>query len=265
MKNLPEEKAKKFYSTKGWEKNKAGQTLDSQKWEDLRECSQLYVRSCRERLGKHIPNSGNIMMDLGSGPIQYDEYLSYSENFRERHCIDLAENALQEAKKRAKNVRTFCGNFLEIDFEGNFYDCIIAQHVLYHMHKDDQLRAVKKMVDLCNKEGKIIIVYGNPNSPFAILLRIYDFIRNLTSKSKDSELYVFTFPLSWWYQFEGECKVEIYPWRTFSYIWLQKLVPDNEFGKKFLKFLFHFEENFPRFLTNRIAQYPAVVLTKQIN
>ena len=43
---------------------------------------------------------GRFLLDAGSGPVQYDEYLTYSQDYRYRVCMDLSVVALQEARKR---------------------------------------------------------------------------------------------------------------------------------------------------------------------
>ena len=78
MKKLPEKLASDFYNSDGWEIDENSNTLDADKWEDLRNCSKEYLSKCRKRLNRHIPIKGSKFMDLGSGLIQYDEYIEYS-------------------------------------------------------------------------------------------------------------------------------------------------------------------------------------------
>ena len=107
-----EEKASKFYNSDGWSHDDDGNTLDANKWEDLRDCSKNYIADCRKRLNNYIPESGELFFDLGSGPIQYPEYLEYSSNFKERHCLDLSQSALEIAKSKGDNIKIFHGSFL---------------------------------------------------------------------------------------------------------------------------------------------------------
>ena len=50
-----EDKASKFYNSSGWSHDEDGNTLDANKWEDLRDCSIDYIAKCRRRLKKYIP------------------------------------------------------------------------------------------------------------------------------------------------------------------------------------------------------------------
>ena len=89
----------KFYNKYGWKKyNKIFK--DAQLFEDLRDNSSEYVKKCRLRLNNYIPKRGKNLLDFASGPIQYKEYLSYSKNFRYRHCVDFSKDAITVAKKK---------------------------------------------------------------------------------------------------------------------------------------------------------------------
>ena len=70
-----EEKVTTFYNSAGWE-TEDGITEDARRWEDLREHAQEYVIKCRLRILDNIPESGDYILDMASGPIQYKEYLS---------------------------------------------------------------------------------------------------------------------------------------------------------------------------------------------
>ncbi len=70
MMNDAEDKVSKFYNTVGWE-TEGEVTEDARRWEDLREYARGYVGKCRLRVLKHIPESGENLLDVASGPIQY--------------------------------------------------------------------------------------------------------------------------------------------------------------------------------------------------
>ncbi len=46
------------------------------------------------------PGPGRFLLDAGSGPIQYPEYLTYSDGYRYRVCVDISAVALVEARRR---------------------------------------------------------------------------------------------------------------------------------------------------------------------
>lgn len=67
MSDNAEDIVSKFYNTVGWETNN-GITEDAKRWEDLREHAKEYVRKCRLRVLRHIPNNGENILDMASGP-----------------------------------------------------------------------------------------------------------------------------------------------------------------------------------------------------
>ena len=109
-----EERASIFYNSVGWELNE-GVSEDAKRWEDLRECAQEYVSKCRLRICQHIPEKGDYILDMASGPIQYKEYLEYSKNFEKRYCVDLSSKALDEARKKIGDHGVYLhGSFFDI-------------------------------------------------------------------------------------------------------------------------------------------------------
>ena len=109
-----EEKVSKFYNKLGWETD-VGITEDARRFEDLRESAKDYLSKCRLRVLRHIPETGENILDMASGPIQYEDYLEYSKNFNKRYCVDLSSSALEDAKKKIGDHGVFLnGSFLII-------------------------------------------------------------------------------------------------------------------------------------------------------
>ena len=164
MMNNAEERVSKFYNTVGWE-TEGEITEDARRWEDLREYAREYVGKCRMRVLSHIPESGENLLDMASGPIQYKEYLEYSRNFKKRYCVDLSSSALEGAKKKIGDHGVFLhGSFFDIPLEEDFFDCTVSLHTIYHIDKDKQEEAVRKLIKVTKPEKPVIIVYSNPNA-----------------------------------------------------------------------------------------------------
>ncbi len=270
MENNAEKKVAKFYTTIGWE-TQSGVTEDARRFEDLRECAREYVRKCRLRVLRHIPANGENMLDMASGPIQYEEYLEYSRNFKKRYCIDLSSKALDEAKKEIGDYGVFlCGSFFDIALGDNFFDCSISLHTIYHIDKDKQEEAVRKLIRVTKPGMPVIIVYSNPKTLisrcFIVPIRFLKSIKSLFSgkaKKEDSPgIYSYRHPLTWWKRFNDTAEIKILPWRSFASEHQKILIPNNRIGKKIFDVLFDMEERFPDFFV-RHFQYPMVVLIKK--
>jgi len=247
----------KFYNTVGWNK-KNNISKDAELFEDMRKNSSSYVSNCRKRLMRHIPKKGNHMLDFASGPIQYKEYLGYSKNFELRHCVDFSKEAIKAAKKKLKiNGRYYCDDFLKIKFKRNYFDCILSIHTIYHIKKQNQKKAILKLLDISKKNSPIIIIYSNPNTIISRIKRIVSF--KSTSKKV---LYFHCFKNEWWNQFKGIAEIKMYPWRSFSSGHQKILFPNNEIGKIMFRILFFLEDFFKKFFVNNF-QYQIIVMKKR--
>ena len=263
-----EKKVSEFYNNVGWD-TKDGITEDARRFEDLRDCAREYVRQCRLRVLRHIPDRGECLLDMASGPIQYPEYLDYSWNFRKRYCVDLSWSALETAKRKIGDHGVFlCGSFFDIPLEENFFDCTISLHTIYHIDKDRQEEAVRKLVRVTRPGKNVVIVYSNPDR---LIIRLVRFARKLgraigvfrpAAETGRTDLYFFDHPLDWWNRFEDVAEIRIFPWRSLHPDEQKRLIPDNRIGKKILDILFGLEDRFPVFFTRHFC-YPQIVLTKR--
>lgn len=266
----------KFYNNEGWEE-KEGITEDAKRYEDLRKYAKQYVSKCRLKLLKYIPIKGEKILDLGSGPIQYPEYLKYSSNFKKRYCIDLSSKALDDAKKKLGDHGEYLlGSFFDIELEKNSFDCAITLHTIYHMDKDMQEEAVRKLISLIKPGKPLIIVYSNPISLEQCILYPVRCLKNLSKflvkiiyskffrnyKIINEKYYFRPHTLKWWRRFEDISNVKISPWRTFGVRFQKLLFPNNFIGSFMFDNLYKLEEKFPR-VFNIIATYPMIILTKK--
>jgi len=110
----------KFYNNSGWKKRKSI-FEDAKLFEDLRLYSKEYVSKCRKRILNYIPKEGKEILDFASGPIQYKEYLKYSNNFKYRHCVDFSKTAIKIAKRKIKKRGKYYNkDFMKIKFKEPF-------------------------------------------------------------------------------------------------------------------------------------------------
>jgi ubiquinone/menaquinone biosynthesis C-methylase UbiE len=264
--NDAEQVVSRFYNNKGWNMND-GTFEDAKRFEDLRKHSSKYVSNCRLRVLRHIPAKGGKILDMASGPIQYLEYMEFSRNFNEHHCVDFSADALEIAKvKLGDKCFTHHGNFFDLEFEENSFDCIISLHTIYHIHADLQEKAVRKLISLAKPETNVIIVYSNPHTLFSKLERFRWFSsvvnrKVVTYKSVDT-LYFYPHALTWWKKFEDQADLKILPWRSFGSDHQKAIFPDNFLGSTMLKLLFILEDRFPKFFASNF-QYPMIVLKKR--
>lgn len=260
----------RFYDTVGWE-TEDGITEDARRWEDLRLHAREYVSKCRLRVLRHIPKTGLNILDMASGPIQYDEYLEYSKNFSKRYCVDLSEKALEGAKEQIGVHGVFLhGSFLDIPLENDFFDCSVSLHTIYHIDKDKQEEAVRKLVRVTKPGKPVIIVYSNPQTILASLplralrraKRLFTTAERKSNSQRGPTLYAYAQPIDWWARFTDVAIVKILPWRSLGSEDQRSLIPDTKIGEMMLKLLFSLEDAFPRFFVKHF-QYPMIILVKK--
>lgn len=274
MTDNAEEQVSKFYSTVGWE-TEGEITEDARRWEDLREYARKYVGKCRLRVLRHIPERGENLLDMASGPIQFKEYLEYSRNFKKRYCVDLSSRALEDAQRKIGDHGVFLqGSFFDIPLKENFFDCTVSLHTIYHIDKDRQEEAVRRLLRVTKPGKPVIIVYSNPNTlisslraslPFRALRKTRNLLRRTeetTGETRGVSLYFYPHPIAWWSKFSDVAHVRILPWRSFSSDIQKRLLPNNTLGGLMFDLLFALEDRFPDFFA-RHFQYPMILLTKK--
>ena len=253
----------KFYNSFGWKKIN-NNFEDANLFEDLRYYSREYVSNCRKKIQNYIPKKGSNILDFASGPIQYKEYLSYSRNFKYRHCVDFSMDAIKIARtKIGKKGKFYCKDFFDIKFRKNFFDCVISLHTIYHIKHSKQKIAIKKLLSISKKGAPIIIVYSNPDTLLGKIKRLSKLKKKFFKKQNNKKnLYFFCHPISWWKQFENVATIEFHNWRSFSSDHQKLLIPNNIIGKYLLKLLFLLENNFKSFFIKNF-QYYFIILKKK--
>lgn len=264
-----EERVSNFYNTVGWTETDAV-TEDARLWEDLRTAARDYVSNCRMRVTRHV-GSGERILDMASGPIQYPEYLSYSASFAKRYCVDLSAAALREAERKIGEHGVYLhGSFFDLDIEDDFFDCTVSLHTIYHIDMDRQEEAVRKMLRVTKPGRPVIIVYSNPKPITRYALPVVRFLKRALGKGGSdvnpsdggSGIYFSAHPLGWFARFTDVADVEVLPWRSFGAPVQKILFPDNWLGTRMLAALFKLEDAFPRLFV-RFGQYPMIILTKR--
>jgi SAM-dependent methyltransferase len=257
-----EDQVRDFYEQSGWQADSAGADVvygDAQLWEDLRPCAAEYVSACRRKVLDFLPPSGERLLDAGSGPIQYPEYLEYSAGFAKRVCVDLSQRALDEARaklgERGDYVRA---SLLELPFPDGHFDAAVSLHTIYHIDRERQEDAVRELIRVLKPGARAVVVYSNPDRLAARLKRL---VRRQRAAPDAGPIYFFAHPLSWWQRFSGDAAVEIVPWRSLNANESRKLIPDSALGARMFRAVLAFERGFRRFATWS-GCYPMVVLTK---
>ena len=263
---------KDFYDGKGWSKNEEGHYEDAVIFEDLRDVSAEYLRKCHSRLGRYIPASGKYMLDAASGPIQFDDYLQYSEKYTYRICVDLSLQALTEARKKLgdKGIYLLC-DMTNLPIKKGAVDGFLSINTIYHIPKEEQLKAMQELYRVLSPGGKGAIVYEwykySPWMNFWLLpVRGFNYFRNKlrkmspSIKGSGSGLYYFVYPYEYLRDNLG-IPFKVGVWRTVSVDWMKMYIHKGLFGRQVLDWLYKQEEKSPE-KYGRKGEYPILAFEK---
>jgi SAM-dependent methyltransferase len=270
-----------FYDQIGWQKKDQNVFEDAQMFEDLRPVVQDYIHQCHMRVNDYIQPKGRFLVDVASGPVQYEEYLSYSEYYDYRICVDISLRALQEAQSKLGPKGIYIlGDIANLPFEDNWADAIVSLHTIYHLPADLQPKAIQEIHRVLKPCCSAVIVYSWGFHSVLMNLtcfpfRVYAFLRrrlaqfmnkikNLRNQSDQHEAFLYAKPLN--YKFFSK-----YPW-GFDFkivVWRSLGVPLTRFyiqswlaGRSILRMVQNFEQKYPQ-TSGRFGQYPLFVIRKK--
>src|SRR5512139_1165213 len=130
-----------FYDQVGW--SQVGEGLyQNARYEDLRPVVRDYIHRCHLRVNRYLDPTGGLFLDAGSGPVQYPEYLTYSEGYRYRVCADISITALKEARQRLYERGLYVVmDIAHLPFKENAFDGVISLHTIHHLPAQDHAKA----------------------------------------------------------------------------------------------------------------------------
>jgi ubiquinone/menaquinone biosynthesis C-methylase UbiE len=289
-----QQQVRDFYDRVGW-KMVGENVYQNARYEDLRPVSQEYIHRCHLRVCKYLPEKGKLLLDAGSGPIQYPEYLEYSRNHQFRVCADISLTALKEARKRIGDHGLFvvC-DVTHLPFKQDVFDGVVSLHTIHHVPETEQDKAYFELFRVLSPNNTAVVVNGWARSPFMDffnpLVHLSDRLRNIgkriqrkqphrekqvrtnpnsqagkqEKRKKDTEKSTFTRHITVeWLKTEVAryMTLEIRVWRSVNVRFLRALIHPWLGGKYWLRLLFWWEERRPEYFGEK-GQYPLIVIRK---
>jgi SAM-dependent methyltransferase len=265
-----------FYNRVGWQQVSEG-TYQNATYEDLRPVAQEYIHHCHLRVGRHLAPNGKLLLDAGSGPIQYPEYLAYSRGYRHRVCLDISSVALQEARQRIGEHGLFVvGDIASLPFKADAFDGVVSLHTIHHLPVGEHTRAYLELQRVLAPKKTGVVVNGWDLPPLTLLqnflIRLVESLRRKTSSSNiqppatshkaDRGTFVRKHTPAWLQKEVGtHIPVEIWCWRSLSVRFMRTFIHTRLGGRVWLRLLYWLEERFPHFF-GKNGQYPLIVLRK---
>jgi SAM-dependent methyltransferase len=280
------QQVRRFYDQTGWMMVSEGMYQNA-RYEDLRPVVHAYIHLCHLRVGRYIKPSGRYLLDAGSGPIQYPEYLTYSQAYTYRVCADISIVALQEARERIGDRGLFVvSDVANLPFKSGIFDGVVSLHTLHHLPEKGQWKAYDELYRVLRQGCSAVVVNGWTHSrlmarfqwlvkfmeravgrwqrglfarrvtPAAVALGIQDkqpaptgtFVKKIDAADLKQKL-------------QGRMPFEIRVWRSVSTQFLRAVIHPWLGGSFWLRLLYALEERFPTYFGEQ-GQYPLVVVRK---
>ncbi|NDJ76204.1 MAG: class I SAM-dependent methyltransferase [Chloroflexi bacterium] len=264
-----------FYDQIGWQERDDGHFEDAHRYEDLRPVAAEYVSRTILRVNDYLPERGDYLLDVASGPIQYPDYLTYSEHYAIRVCVDVSFSALLQAQQKlpASHGLYILGNIINLPFKDSAFDAIVSLHTVYHIDGDKQHAVFDELHRVLASGGKAAVVYtwGNRtlvNLPHQVVSSVAKVFHTFFPFDKE-ETVVFGHPpffyhphkSRWFRQQRWDYPFEIVSWRSVSVQSMRMLAHERLFGKHLLRLAFALEQRFPKVMAT-LGQYPMFVITR---
>jgi SAM-dependent methyltransferase len=270
-----------FYNQVGWQEVGDG-VYQNATYEDLRPVSRQYIHDCHLRVLRHLKPQGRLLLDAGSGPIQYPEYLEYSKNYQHRVCLDISSVALQEARKRIGDAAAgghglfVAADIANLPFKPGVFDSAVSLHAIHHLPFDEHLRAYQELYRVLAPTSTAVIVNGWDLPPLTVFLNFWiqlaEKLRRISPPSPPGRgargegsprgTYVRKHTPAWLKREVGAAMpVEIWCWRSVSVRFLRTFIHPRLGGRLKLRLLYWLEERLPHWFGEN-GQYPLIVIRK---
>ena len=267
------QQVREFYDEIGWQQEEDG-LYQNARYDDLRPVVMDYIHNTRLRVNRGILPNGRFLLDAGSGPVQYDEYLTYSQGYQKRVCFDISIQALREARKRIGNHGLFVvGDIANLPFKQNAFDGIVSMHTIHHLPASEHKRAYNELFRVLAEGKSASIVNGWTNPTLTGWLdhliifsrRLRRVLRGKPTRAQphdEKATFVQKTSARWLRRELGDTvSVEIISWRSASTRTLRTFIHEKFGGKAILRWLYGMEERYPRFF-GEYGQYPLIVVKK---
>jgi SAM-dependent methyltransferase len=255
-----ESRVRKFYDSEGWVIDEEGKTGEDRHFRALSESRGTYDEEIRQKTVAYFDGLKGILLIAGSGDLPQSHMLA-AEKFARVVCVDISWRALEIGKSKLGAKGDYHqASILTLPLPDESVDAVLCSHVLYHIDKKDQEKAVKELIRVLKPKGRMVILYRNPNSPLNLIQRFVRFLQVNKILKKD-KLYVYSYPLSWWSQFEELCRVRILPCDIMSYNQARIFFPSEVLRRWLFSWAARFENQHSH-LATKLWSYPRIILDK---
>jgi len=262
----------RFYDEFGWVEGAAGGYFnDALTFEDLRPLTAFYRARCHRRVNRVLAG-GKYLLDVASGPVQIPEYVSFSQAYEKRICVDISVIGLLHAKRRlGEHAICVIGDITALPLRTDTVDGLVSLHTVYHVPAQEQSTAIAELHRVLRPGGRGAIVYswGGQALVYRMISRIARWLRAPATAAAPATTAQASMPLYFhpqgyaWFQSEIEPRFPLHlrVWRSLDKGSLEYLARGRISAALVLWPLYALEQMFPR-LFGRIGVCPMFVMSK---
>jgi len=274
-----------FYDSIGW-KSVGDGLYQNARYEDLRPVSRDYIHRCHLRVGRYLPAGGARLLDAGSGPVQYPEYLEYSRGFGRRVCLDISRRALTEARARLADHGAYVvGDLASLPFRCEAFEGVVSLHTLHHLPAEEHARGLEELYRVLVPQGRAVVVYAWGDG--GLLMRLMErptrwmlrrlrrgrsaepapdaapqAIQDRAAAKPPKRTHTYKHNYRWAKTVLASLpESDIRVWRTVNTGFLRAFMHPRVYGGFWLRLLYAWEEAAPSLL-GRLGQYPMFTFSK---
>lgn len=284
---------RQFYDEIGW-KLVGEDVYQNARYEDLRPVAREYIHNCHLRVARHLRPSGRFLLDAGSGPVQYPEYLEYSRAYQYRLCADISFTALVEARRRLGDKGLYVvADIANLPLAPDAFEGVVSLHTIHHLPEDEHLATFQELQRVLARGCTAVVVNGwsksqmmnafEPLVRFAYTLRHlfyrlrgYDDLdeleetnderpkkkRRRTSSSGPKGTFTNKHDAQWVRSEVGAwMPVRILVWRSVTVRFMRALIHRWLGGRFWLRLLYWLEERYPEYFGEK-GKYALIVIRK---
>jgi SAM-dependent methyltransferase len=265
--NREEEKVRDFYDHYGWV------TRDGVSGEDalFRQFSRPYYSYHDGVAARTIDSFADLdgqLLLAGGGDLP-ETHVTVARKFSHTTCLDISKVGIEIARNKGEFI---VGSILEIPKPDASFDAVYCAHVIYHIEKDQQQKAVRELVRVTKPGGRIVVIYSNPDSlprriaaikgKLPILWKLHRKPTRRSDAGAQPPPYFFAHPLSWWAQFDDECELHMKPWDVMGNLEEETLLINDTVASVGYRISAWFESRYPDKATQWWS-FPLILLTKK--
>jgi len=265
-----EEQVRDFYDRYGWAVQ-AGLSGEDALFRDFSAAYYPYHERVNARTLECFAGLQGRLLVAGGGDMP-ETHVGLARRFAHTTCLDISKLAIEIARRKLEDRGEFLlGSILDIPKPADYYDAVYCAHVIYHVERAQQARAVRELIRVTRPGGRIVVIYVNLESLPSRITRLKGRVPLLWKVQRKParqpaagprpQLYFFAHPLGWWRQFADTCEVELRPWDVMGNAQERELLLNDRMASLGYRLCGWFEARYPE-RAARWWSYPLIILSK---